>query len=231
MMSWSVLILAFAYKQYALYGYVSNSMLVSTLIQVVYIVKFFYWESGYFGSLDIMHDHFGFYIYWGVTVWVPSLYTLVSFYLVRHPLNLSPVTAGAILALGLFAVWANYDADAQRQRVRETNGQCKVWNRAPRVMRAKYTTADGKQRENLLLMSGWWGISRHIHYVPEITLSLAWTLPALFENALPYFYVVYLTILLVHRSVRDEERCAIKYGEYWNEYKRNVPFKIIPGIF
>jgi len=231
MMSWSVLVLAFTYKQYELYGFVSNAMLVSTMIQIVYIVKFFWWESGYFGSLDIMHDRFGFYIYWGVTVWVPSLYTLVSFYFARHPVQHHPATALFLLCLGLFAIWANYDADAQRQRVRESNGNCKVWRKEPQVMKAKYFTADGKQRENLLLMSGWWGVSRHIHYVAEITLSLAWTLPAMFENILPYFYVIFLTTLLIHRSIRDEERCSLKYGEYWEQYKKAVPYKIIPGIF
>jgi len=231
MMSWSVLILAFTYKQYELYGFVSNSMLVSTLIQVVYIIKFFWWESGYFASLDIMHDRFGFYIYWGVTVWVPSVYTLVSFYLTKHPIQHTALSATFLLFLGLFAIWANYDADAQRQRVRESNGQCTVWRQQPRLLKAKYFTSDGNQRENLLLMSGWWGVSRHIHYVAEITLSLAWTLPATFDNALPYFYVCFLTILLVHRSLRDEERCSLKYGEYWEQYKKNVPYKIIPGIF
>lgn len=64
MMGWHVLLLCFAAKQYQLYGHVCNSMVASILIQEVYIFKFFVWESGYFGSIDIMHDRFGYYICW-----------------------------------------------------------------------------------------------------------------------------------------------------------------------
>lgn len=51
MMGWSVAVIAFAIKQVDLYGRLSNSMLVSTLLQTIYIVKFFYWEDGYFNSV------------------------------------------------------------------------------------------------------------------------------------------------------------------------------------
>lgn len=46
MMLWPVIIVAFAVKQYEVYGEISNSMLVSFLIQEVYIFKFFWWEDG-----------------------------------------------------------------------------------------------------------------------------------------------------------------------------------------
>jgi 7-dehydrocholesterol reductase len=231
MMGWSVAILAFLAKQHEATGHVSTSMWVSAAIQVAYIVKFFYWESGYFGSLDIMHDRFGYYICWGVLCWIPGVYTLVSFYLVTHPIELSAPYAAFCLLLGLGSIWANYDADAQRQRVRQTNGKCTVWGKEPDLILARYTTADGEERENLLLASGWWGLARHFHYIPEITLSLAWTLPAMFDHLLPYFYVVYLTILLLDRSGRDEIRCAKKYGSYWDHYRERVRSRIIPLLF
>lgn len=50
----------------------SNSMVVSCAIYAVYIAKFFWWEHGYFNSIDIMHDRFGFYIFWGIMNWVPG---------------------------------------------------------------------------------------------------------------------------------------------------------------
>ena len=45
-------------------------------------------------------------------------------------------------------------------------------------------------------------------------------------HELPYFYVVYLTILLVDRSGRDDVRCRQTYGPYWDESCRRVPPKI-----
>ena len=82
----------------------------------------------------------------------------------------------------------------------------------------------------MLLTSGWWGLARHMHYVPEIMASFFWTLPALFENFIPWFYVIYLTILLMDRLFRDQTRCKAKYGKYWDQYCQAVPYMIIPGV-
>ena len=98
------------------------------------------------------------------------------------------------------------------------------------MIHAEYTTTEGEIKKTVLLASGWWGLARHFHYLPEIMGAFFWTLPALFFNVLPYFYVIFLTILLVHRSLRDEEKCRLKYGKYWQAYCEAVPSRIIPGI-
>jgi 7-dehydrocholesterol reductase len=67
--------------------------------------------------------------------------------------------------------------------------------------------------------------------VPELALALAWTVPVGTTHALPYFYFVFLTILLVDRAGRDDRRCADKYGPAWAEYRRAVPYKIVPGVY
>ncbi len=231
MMGWSVIVVSCAAKQLETGGRVTNTMVVCVALQVIYLFKFFRWESGYFGSLDVMHDRFGFYIFWGVAAWVPGVYTLVAQYLVRHPVDLPGPVAGAIFALGVFSIWANYDADAQRQRVRETGGKTTVWGKPPETMTAKYVTADGQERESLLLLCGWWGLSRHFHYVTEIGLALAWTLPAAFTHVVPYTYVAFLTALLVDRAGRDDRRCRAKYGADWERYCERVPWKIIPHVY
>jgi 7-dehydrocholesterol reductase len=71
---------------------------------------------------------------------------------------------------------------------------------------------------------------RHFHYIPEILASVFWCIPSLFESPLPYFYPIYLTILLTDRAWRDDKRCADKYKEYWTQYCKKVPYKIIPGV-
>ncbi len=212
MMGWSVIVCSFAAKQAELDpgGHISNSMLVSATLMCIYLFKFFCW---------------------GVMAWVPAVYTLTVQYLVLHPNDLPWPLAAAIFVIGISAIYINYAADAQRQRVRTMNGATTVWGRPPDLIRAPYTTADGRQHESLLLASGWWVIARHFHYVPEIALALAWSLPAGFTNFVPYFYVVYLTILLTDRAKRDDRRCHRKYGAAWEEYCRRVPWKIIPGIY
>jgi len=229
MMSWPIILISFAAKQSELYG-ISNSMLVSVGIQLVYISKFFLWETGYLRSIDIMHDRAGYYICWGCLVWVPGVYTSPTLYLVNHPNHLSNGLAIFIFVAGVTFVMINYFADRQRQKVRETNGQCKVWGKKPELTLANYVTEKGESKQNLLLSSGWWGISRHFHYIPEILAAFFWSVPALFDNFFPYFYVVFLIILLVNRSFRDEQRCAQKYGKDWNTYCGKVPYKLIPHV-
>jgi 7-dehydrocholesterol reductase len=232
MLGWSVIACSFAAKQAELNGgHVSNSMLVSFAIMFLYLFKFFWWESGYFTSLDIMHDRFGYYICWGVLAWVPAIYALPAQYLVLRPRELPWPLAAALFLLGIGAIYVNYSADAQRQRVRAMHGATTVWGRPPDLIRARYATADGRWHESLLLASGWWGLARHFHYVPEIALALAWSLPAGFTHFVPYFYVIYLTILLAHRATRDDRRCRKKYGASWEEYCRRVPWKILPGVY
>jgi 7-dehydrocholesterol reductase len=112
MMFWQVGILCYAFKQYELLGgAISSSMIVSVVVQTVYIAKFFWWETGYFCSMDIQHDRAGYYICWGCLNWVPSVYTMHTYYLATHPVYLSlPVTL-FFTAAGIFCIWCNYDAD------------------------------------------------------------------------------------------------------------------------
>jgi len=231
MISWPILILSYALKQKELYGGISNSMMISVAIQLVYITKFFIWESGYMSSFDIMHDRAGFYLCWGCMNWLPCIYTSHTMYLVQHPNQLDTVTALTFLGLGLLSVAINYDADRQRQHFRLKEGKTTVWGKKPKFIVAKYKTEKGHLKTSLLLMSGYWGLSRHFHYLPEVLASFFWSVPALFEAEAPYFYVIYLALLLFDRAYRDEARCSHKYGKYWTQYCKEVPYRIVPWLF
>ncbi|KAF8090773.1 hypothetical protein N665_0467s0003 [Sinapis alba] len=231
MMSWAVLAVTYCIKQYEINGKVSDSMLVNTILMLVYVTKFFWWEAGYWNTMDIAHDRAGFYICWGCLVWVPSIYTSPGMYLVNHPVQLGTQLAIYILVAGCLCIYINYDCDRQRQEFRRTNGKCSVWGKAPSKIVATYTTTAGETKTSLLLTSGWWGLARHFHYVPEISSAFFWTVPALFNNFLPYFYVIFLTILLFDRAKRDDDRCRSKYGKYWKLYCEKVKYRIIPGIY
>lgn len=230
MMGWSTAVLLFCLAQYDA-GDLRFSLVASSAVTILYLFKFFWWETGYFGSLDIMHDRFGYYICWGVLSWVPAVYCLPGFWMLYYGPQLSPVLAVVCVVLGAVAIWINYAADAQRQRVRATGGKTTVWGKEPVLVEARYTTEDGQERKNLLLASGWWGVARHFHYVPELSLTLAWTIPAGFSAFLPWFYLFFLTILLVDRAGRDEKRCAAKYGEDWNRYREAVRWRMLPGVW
>lgn len=230
MMSWPLILLSYAAKQQELYG-LSDSMIVAIALQLIYVTKFFFWETGYLRSLDIMHDRAGFMICWGCLVWVPCIYTSSTLYLVHHPHNLGTPLATAIFLAGAASILINYLADRQRQQVRAKNGACHIWGAKPTLIHATYKTQNGETKKTLLLASGWWGLSRHFHYIPELFAAFFWALPALFINFYPYFYLTFLTILLLDRAFRHDKRCADKYGPYWDEYCSKVPYKIIPYLF
>ncbi len=230
LVAWSLIIISFAAKQHQLYG-LSDAMLLMVMLQLVYLVKFFVWETGYLGSIDIMHDRAGFYIIWGSMVWLPGVYPSATLYLVNHPKHLGFPLFATIFMLGTASILLTYFADRQRQQVRMMNGECRVWKKEPQLIIASYTTQTGEQKQSLLLASGFWGISRHFHYVPEFLGAFFWTVPVLFDSVMPYFYVLFLIVLMLERAWRDDARCARKYGDDWKRYCRKVPYKILPYVY
>jgi len=230
MTGWALSVVSFAFAQKEIYGHAEWSIIISAALIFIYLFKFFIWESGYMRSMDIQVDRAGFYICWGCLVWVFAIYTSPVMFMVKHPVVLSAPVAILIFVLGFASIWINYWADKQRQDVRATDGKTTIWGSAPKLIQASYTTETGTKKTNLLLASGFWGISRHFHYVPEIMAAFFWSCATGFSFFIPFFYVIFLTVLLTHRAFRDDTKCRNKYGEHWTEYCKLVPYKIIPGI-
>lgn len=225
---------------------IKPGLFYTALSQFIYLVKFFKWEIGYMRSIDIIVDRAGFYETWGCLVWVPSVYTLHSRLLVNSPNQHSWTSAGWIFFVGTVGgVLLNFWADSQRQWFREADGKISIWGSPASAVRCKYTVRDsssGKlvQRESLLLASGFWGTARHFQYLFELMAAWSWCLLATnfsgeeedsSNGFLPLFYAVFLTILLIHRADRDEEKCLKKYGDGYRRYMELVPYKIIPGVY
>lgn len=143
----------------------------------------------------------------------------------------NPLLCGVILLVGLFSIFANYWVDAQKLAVRETDGNCLIWGRKPVFIRAKYRDQFGKEQSSILLASGWWGVARHLNYFFELLLNLCFCLPAYATSLVPYSIFLFLCGLLVHRSIRDENKCTAKYGKFWKDYSKKVPYKILPYVF
>lgn len=50
---WFLLSLSYQYEANAK---VEDSMLVNTILMLIYVTKFFLWEAGYWSTMDIAHD-------------------------------------------------------------------------------------------------------------------------------------------------------------------------------
>ena len=236
---WQLAGLSFCYRSYTLHSNTLDwGLAFSALSQYLYLFKFFLWEMGYMRSIDIIVDRAGFEIQWGCLVWVPSVYTLHSRFLVQYPSGLSFPVAFSIFVLSITGVVLNYLADRERDIFRATNGKALVWGKKPNFIKAAYTIVDrttGKKTEktSLLLASGFWGMARHFQYFFELTAAWSWCLLAnpVENGVLPLFYAAFLTYLLIDRAERDSKKCHLKYGKYYEEYCKLVPYKIIPGIY
>ena len=41
---------------------------------------------------------------------------------------------------------------------------------------------------------------------------------------------VFPQVLLIHRALRDDHACALKYGADWPKYKKRVPCLFVPYV-
>ncbi|CAG0886348.1 unnamed protein product [Darwinula stevensoni] len=229
MIAWELLNLTYLFAGLRLHSY-NAGFLVSVLLQSIYLAKFFWWEAGYFDTLDIIYDRAGFYLCYGCLVFVPSIYAFSSYYFVAHPPLVSDVTAWVVFGLGIAFVLLNYKVDYEKQVFKNTGGKCEIWGKPARYLEVEYSTTSGVKRSKLLT-SGFWGMSRHFNYVFELLAAYSWAVVGIHYGAWPFLYSTILTILLVQRIFRDEEKCSKKYGKYWDQYCKRVPYRLIPGVF
>ena len=73
-------------------------------------------------------------------------------------------------------------------------------------------------------------MARKINYTGDWLMGLAWCLTTGFDCVVTYFYAIYFFILLVHRALRDDHSCSIKYGDDWLSYKEKVPYIFVPYL-
>ncbi|ODN02551.1 7-dehydrocholesterol reductase [Orchesella cincta] len=232
MIMWQLLIVIYLIAGWELHGFDAGH-LVNVLLQTIYIYKFFRWETGYFNTLDITLDRAGYYLCWGCLVWIPAFYTFHSYFFVYHRPGVSIVGAVTLFILGLTSIWFNYDVDRQKElfRTAQKGKTVKIWGENAQAIEVSYKTADGQPRNSKLLISGWWGVARKINYTFELLAAFLWSVEAGFQYGVwPFLYFIFLTVLLIHRVFRDEEKCKTKYGRGWDTYCSKVPYRLLPYL-
>jgi 7-dehydrocholesterol reductase len=227
---WSIANISFMAAQYRIHSHVSASMILVSALQLLYILDFFWHEDWYLCTIDIAHDHFGWYLAWGDLVWLPFMYTLQGLYLTVHPYSLSNQEIICVTALGIVGYIIFRVANNQKTRFRK-NHQNLIFGKPATFIAATYTTSDGRTHQSNLLTSGFWGVARHFNYFGDLCLALAFCACCGYVHIFPFFYIIYMTCLLVGRVERDQSRLKDKYGPKWDEYCSIVPWKILPYIY
>lgn len=207
------------------------SIILVTILHTVYVLDFFINESWYLRTIDITHDHYGFYLAWGCLTWVPTMYTLQTQYLSLHPTTPSNLYLAVVFSIGLAGYALFRTVNAEKDRARRTAGNCLIGGKPAEYIPVRYTTSDGAQHTSILLCSGWWGWSRHANYVGDLLLSFSMCALVGSSNVIVWFYAGFIATLLVNRCKRDERRLGDKYGAAWVEYKRRVPWRLVRGVW
>ena len=262
LLGWMLLNLAFVAHQYKVHGFISDSIVLITLFQSIYVLDALYFESSILSTIDITTDGFGFMLAFGDLVWLPFTYSWQARYLAVYPLQLGKLGTVTILAIVGFGYYVFRGANNEKARFRANPND-------PRVAHLLYIeTKTGSK----LLTTGWWGTARHINYLGDWILSTGYCIPTgiagyvIQQNGplssglkypvqgqslagtafggqvvqgeargwgmiFTYFYLLYFSVLLIHRELRDDEKCSKKYGKDWEEYKKKVPYRIIPYVY
>lgn len=220
---WVVINASFAHLQYETYGFVSLAMILVCVFELMYVADYYMNESAVLTTMDIKHENFGFMLVFGDLAWVPLNYTLQAAYLVHHVHTLPWWVAALAVAINLLGLYIFRAVNLQKHTFRSDPENARIWGKPVEYLQ----TGHGSK----LLLSGFWGFSRHFNYVGDLLMAFSWSLPCLFGSALPWFYPIYFAVLLIHRERRDNDFCHKKYGADWERYCERVPWRIVPGIY
>ncbi|GLT63191.1 hypothetical protein SLA2020_357720 [Shorea laevis] len=199
-------------------GTLSRSMVLYQLFCALYVLDYFVHEEYMTSTWDIIAERLGFMLVFGDLVWIPFTFSIQGWWLLSNKVELT--TAAVIANCLVFLIGYMVFRGANKQKhIFKKDPKAHIWGKPPKVIGGK------------LLASGYWGIARHCNYLGDLLLALSFSLPCGISSPIPYFYPIYLLILLIWRERRDEARCAAKYKEIWAEYCSLVPWRILPYVY
>ena len=206
----------------------SNAMWAYLIPMGWFLCEYMWFENVHVYTYDIFRERTGLKMVWGCFFFYPFFYcigvwSIVQHFTVPNAADVSPAVATGCVVL-FFMGWA---------LTRGANLQKFGWrhNKAPMFLgRANETVVGSKGR---LLVSGFWGLARHINYTGEIIQGLSLALPGYLVSGsfLPFLYPVYYVLLFVGRDQDDDKSCQEKYGKAWDKYVAMVPYRMVPGIY
>ena len=146
---------SFAVVQYETYGTLSTAMVLYQGFTLVYLFNYFQFEHGMLHTWDMVAERFGGMLIWGDYVLVPFFYSLPGWFLVHR---LEPLPSSAVVGLTglfLFGFWLFRGANGQKHRFK-LDPATRIWGRPAETIGGR------------LLVSGLWGLGRHLNYSGEI---------------------------------------------------------------
>jgi delta14-sterol reductase len=213
--------LSLAEAQISLYGALTPAMICYHVFWYLYLLTHYVREDFMLWTFDIIEDHFGFMLVWGDLIYVPYLYSIAGWFVadnIHKPLSMTWTIVTLLIHFTGHYIFR--ESNWQKFDVRKYGPLVTIWGKKVELLEGK------------LLLSGFWGIGRHLNYTGEILLYLSIALCSGTTSFVPYILPISLTILLSQRASRDDQRCRKKYGDKtWNRYCQIAKFRMIPFIY
>ncbi|KAL9061077.1 MAG: hypothetical protein Q9206_000709 [Seirophora lacunosa] len=239
-MPWYLLFLisaAAATRQYEQFGYVSAEVGFLIMAHFLYANACAKGEECITTSWDMYYEKWGFMLIFWNFAGVPLSYCHCTLFLANHAPSVYRWNRPALVAFYasyLLAYWVWDTTNSQKNRFRQEERGTLIERRTfpqlpwqtvknPRIIKT--------QAGESILADGWYGYARKIHYAADMYFALSWALITGFDSPLPWFYPFFFALMISHRAYRDIKKCEAKYGEAWQEYKRQVPYLFIPYVF
>ncbi|KAF2730539.1 sterol C-14 reductase-like protein [Polyplosphaeria fusca] len=204
MLGWVILDFASIMAQYRNFGKVTDSIILITVAQSVYTFDSLYMEPAILTTMDIITDGFGFMLAFGDLVWVPFTYSIQTRYLANYPVELGWQGLALVFSVQASGYYIFRSVNNEKNRFRTNPDD-------PRVSHLKYIeTAAGSR----LLVSGWWGMARHINYLGDWFMSWSYCLPTAFAG--------YMILNAAEHPVTVAQTDAVFFKNNYGKY-------VVPG--
>jgi len=217
-------ILSFTAHHHIVFGDQSSpGIYLATVLLSFFIIDYITFEEVHLYTYDFIAERTGFKLGWGCIAFYPFFYSIPIWSTVELPAGRTPSWLLIVFSLLFFSGWVlSRGANLQKYYFKK-DPSLSFFGIKPEVL------TDGNRS---LLVNGFWGLSRHINYMGEITMAAGIVLCTGYPMLpWPWLYPVYYILLLFTRQYADDKRCALKYGALWQEYLNKVPYRIIPYIY
>lgn len=217
-------VLSFAAHHHLLYGAeASTGIFLSAGLLTFFVVDYLTFEEVHLYTYDLFAERVGFKLGWGCIAFYPFFYAIPLWATVDLP---DPGTSSLLLIIApliFFCSWMlSRGANLQKYYFKKDSSKAFLGIKPE-------TISDGNKT---LLVNGFWGLSRHINYLGEIGMATGIVLCVGYPTMIwPWLYPLYYIVLLFPRQIDDDKRCSLKYGALWEQYKKRVPYRIIPYIY
>jgi len=217
-------VLSFAAHHQITYGPdASPGVFMAAAFLSFFVTEYLFFEEVHLYTYDFLAEKVGFKLGWGDLAFYPFFYAIPLWATVDLPASKTPVFMLVISGLIFLSGWCLARGANMQKYTFKKNPQKAFLGIKPQ------TITDGHKS---ILVNGFWGLSRHINYLGEILMATGIVLSVGYPMLpWPWLYPLYYVALLFPRQMADDKLCAVKYGALWDEYKKKVPYRIIPFIY